>query len=410
MLFIIPQYKKLWIWWLQIIGWGCSSTACFLLNRFTYLIKPCEIAEVDNISSPVENTNFSFDIDIDSDISDEETQEENHISIYRIIKSVYTLNVLAILLSKPLVYIYNNTGSNLDLLVAQFLFEIIPVLIYYFGMFYFGSDHFHYHITLDNSMINNNIIFLSMWCSLVSLVYYSIYHVNNYILFDIYNGIYIFFSISILTTYICVFNTIFCHHKKYLVKLRSKINNNNISINNVIIEIQKFKRELNMSVINFENMFNSISTCGGLGCALIINRMFIINRTKNRLLIKSSLIIYIVLFWIIQIIFYYTASSVFYFQEKISETLNSSHFTETCLKRKNKAVIRNTSTFEKNCILYLDETSTTIDWLVLSKTLTQNFCHFKVLGINIHKWQTFERVIVVLAFIGIMHSSNVKFT
>tara|TARA_B100001094_G_C18136575_1_gene775446 strand:- start:530 stop:1735 length:1206 start_codon:yes stop_codon:yes gene_type:complete len=401
MLFNILKHNNLWLLWLQIIGWGCSTTMCSIYDKCNFFLKPCESEET--ISSPT-NSDYNFTFEI------EEVNEEPLID-KRIatLKAAYTFMVSSVLLFKPLVLIYKRDEGVFDILIAQLSFEIIPILIYYFGMFYFGSDHFNDHYNKGGSLINNYIVGISFISSSIALIYHSTkYHTT---LLNIYYNFYIFFALSILITYLCVFNMVFCHHKRYLIQIKNKIiNNNNIPINNIIIEIQRFKRELNHSVHTFENMFNLTSICGGLSCALIINRLFIINDTKNKLLIKPLIVVYIILFWIIQIIFYYTASSVFYFQERINEALNNSHFTETCLKRNNKGSRRNRLTFQKECITYLDETSTTIDWLVLSKTLTQNFCHFKVLGVNIHKWQSFERIIVILAFIGIVHSSNVKFS
>ncbi len=351
--------------------------------------------------SPTGNQSFTFDI---SDIDEDDNDEHNYI-FYKMGKICYTLFIWGVLSFKPILHIIYSRHDSLDQKVSRISFEIIPLLIHIFGISYFNGDHFEYHLNKENSLINNNIIIYSLIISSSSVII-QIYNQENTDLL-IYNSIYIFYSINILTTYLFIFNTVFCHHKLNVRNIENNINNQSlnlisiISINKIIIEIQRFKRELNKSVTSYENMFNSTTICGGVGCSLIINRWLSINGETTNIHLKPTMIIFISIFWFIQLIFYINASSVYYFQEKISDSLNNSHFTQTCLKRSTVLRSRQRFTFDKTVVKYLEDLSSTIDWLVLHKILNQKVCHFKVLGIPLHRWQTFERLVILLAFIGI---------
>jgi len=351
--------------------------------------------------SPTGNQSFTFDI---SDIDEDDKIVHNGI-FYRLCNICYTLIIWGVLSFKPILHIIYNRHDSLDQMVSRISFEIIPLLIHIFGISYFNGEHFEYHLNKENSLINNNIIIYSLIIS-SSVVIIQIYNQENTDLL-VFNTIYIFYSINILTTYLFIFNTVFCHHKLNVRSIEKNINNEStnqlgiISINKIIIEIQRFKRGLNKSVISYEKMFNSTTICGGVGCSLIINRWLSINGETTRIHLKPSMIIFISVFWFIQLIFYINASSVYYFQEKISDSLNNSHFTQTCLKRSTILRSRQRFTFDKTVVKYLEDLSSTIDWLVLHKILNQKVCHFKVLGIPLHRWQTFERLIILLAFIGI---------
>ena len=356
--------------------------------------------------SPTSNESFTFDI---SDIIDDDNNNENNTEysiLYKFGKICYTLIIWGILGVKPLLYVINNKNDSLDELVSRISFEIIPLIIHIFGISYFNGNHFDYHLNKENTLINNNIIVFSFITS-TSVVLIQIYNQEHTDLL-LFNSIYTFYTINILVTYLCIFNTVFCHHKINVRTIEKNINNETISpisiisINRIIIEIQRFKRELNKSVTSYENMFNSTTICGGVGCSLIINRWLSINGETKNVHLKPSMIIFISLFWFIQLIFYINASSVYHFQEKISDSLNNSYFTQTCLKRSTVLKSRQRFTFDKTVIKYLEDLSSTVDWLVLHKILNQKVCHFKVLGIPLHRWQTFERLVILLAFVSIV--------
>ena len=406
MTFIFKQYKKLWNLWFNILGWSYNPLKMCRIKSCNYID---EERSMDSFS-PTENQIFTFDInDYNEDDNDTENPKELHI-IYKTCKVLYTILIWSILGLRPIIYVYNNNNDSFDQVVSRISFEIIPLLIHFFGISYFNSNHFEYHRNKENTLINNNIILCSFIFSSGSVII-QIYNQENTNLL-LFNSIYIFYTVNILTTYLFIFNTIFCHHKINVRTIENNINNESIdsisiiSINKIIIEIQNFKRGLNKSVTSYENMFNSTTICGGIGCSLIINRWLSINGTTKHVHLKPSMIIFISIFWFIQLIFYINASSVYRFQEKISDSLNNSYFTQTCLKRETTLRSRQRFTFDRIVIKYLENLSTTIDWIVLHYILNQKVCHFKVLGIPLHRWQTFERMIILFAFVGIIHNSN----
>ena len=394
---INKQYKNLWNLWFNFLGWSYNP---FTIKQLNLCNNPNEDRSIESFS-PTGNESFTFDI---SDTSEDDNIVHNNV-FYNLGKICYTLFIWGVLSFKPLLHVIHNRHDSLDQMVSRISFEIIPLLIHIFGISYFNGDHFEYHLNKENTLINNNIIIYSLVIS-SSVVIIQIYNQENTDLL-IFNSLYIFYSINILTTYLFIFNTVFCHHKLNVQSIEKNINNEStnqfsiISINKIIIEIQRFKRGLNKSVTSYEKMFNSTTICGGVGCSLIINRWLSINGETTHIHLKPSMIIFIGVFWFIQLIFYINASSVYYFQEKISDSLNNSHFTQTCLKRSTVLRSRQRFTFDKTVVKYLEDLSSTIDWLVLHKILNQKVCHFKVLGIPLHRWQTFERLIILIAFIGI---------
>lgn len=409
MVFIRGEYINFWqcnSWriWLNLLGWDPTLSVA----RPCVVSDCCEQPVRESTPTGVENS------DALDDISDEDVSVQMGGCDLRLCRRLYVPAVTCILLWRPLYYFWQHGDTlRLDQCVARLAFESIPALMHVFGIQYFRSVSFNTHMA-EISPVRR----LS-WCSLFSTVGAVLHMVasDEYALWRVCMSVVnVFLSIGVVTTYLYVFNVVFCYHTAQLknIQINSRVETAlgipTIHINAVVIQIQKFKRELNNSVRSFGHMFNATSTFGGLGCALVLNRVIAVDEEHDdQPHLDVEMLVFIALFWVVQALFYYTASSVYYFQERISETLNSTYFTHTCLKRSPTIGGRrlnhasaNIRVFENTVLMRLEEAATTVDWLVLTHTLSKNFCHFKVLGVSVHKWETFERIVVFVAFAGLV--------
>lgn len=413
MVFIGGEYFNFWrcnSWrvWLNLLGWDPTLSVAHPL----VVSDCCEQPVLDNTPTGVEIS--TFNTDTMDDISDEDVSVQFERCDLRLCKRLYVPVVTCILLWRPLSYFWQHGDTlSLDECVARVAFESIPALVHIFGIQYFRSSSFSTHMAEIPSVHKLS------WCSLFSVAGTALYMIagDEY---DFWQAclsvVNVFLSVGVVTTYLYVFNVVFCYHAAKLknIQINSHVETTlgipTIHINAVVIQIQRFKRELNNSVRAFGHMFNATSTLGGLGCALVVNRVLAVDEdNEDPHPLDVEMLVFIALFWIVQVLFYYTASSVYYFQEQITETLNSTYFTHTCLKRsptpggkRFNHASANIRVFENTVIMRLEEAATTVDWLVLTHTLSKNFCHFKVLGVSIHKWETFERIVVFVAFVGLV--------
>lgn len=327
--------------------------------------------------------------------------------ILNVISWMYTLFIFLILCIKPIISIYNivKTSNKIPLLSVLF-FQLIEPFQYILSIIYFSTTHFE-DFFLSNRNLDpkcfpniNTLTYIIISVLTIIIVFNFLYNsynfTNNYILnifIELFSWIYGRLVIYINLT---CFSLIFCKHSKIIEQYVNKVQQANISNQNILTiniitqDILIIRNELEDSIDKFKNIFSSFTLLGTIGLALFFE-------SKGKIP-WNQLIIYL----IVQTIFIIIVLRVSSYQKKLTDHIRQPLFVKKFLKRYTLLDINEKFEDNRNMVLFnlQEENSSMLDWIILDRLLNEQWAEFSVLGINISNGELIKRGIAIVT-IGI---------
>ncbi len=341
----------------------------------------------------------------------------------------YYIIILLILFIQPIYtlvkYIYNPV--NIKLLSSFFIHINIPI-IYIWEKYYFKTNHLETKLTCEKFKV----LFISCSTALSIILnfldissfyndYYWLSTINNNILFFIFIIIEWVYSRMILFLFVYCFIFVLNNHIIKFKKLIKDIENNefnfeeNTCLSNIISELSKIRHEIEVTITFYNNVLSITTILGGLGMAIFI-RDIIPNNIKNLNDINFDphdryLIHPVILYLCGQIILIINMSRYAYRRDEILKFIKSINFMNRFLTRMptEKIMRKSNNNLSMVTLNMIEETATTIDWIILGNMLSEKWLDFTIFGISTSDGKMIKRSITVgstlLLFISFFQSS-----
>ena len=190
-----------------------------------------------------------------------------------------------------------------------------------------------------------------------------------------------------------IFAFIFWQHRVELHGLVSSLEDpSQISINEVLVRVTRFKFEIQESVNFYQNLFTVTTLTGIFSIVLTWT-----NEGRKGLF---SLFInpHFVVFLFNQVLFFYVAGTISQHKKRINDVIRSPHYIHRFLYHKPSYRKRIQDDLDIKILALTHEMSTTVDYLVVYNIIHEPWCEFTVLGIPIHSPDNLQRLGVILVF------------
>ena len=338
--------------------------------------------------------------------------------LYSILSWLYSLTIFIILLINPILYFIEVCKGNIEYLsICSFTF-IYPVQ-YFLSINYFAKDHFDKHyfnwkkkprMPGKNKFIcvnQNNLILLFLFIvGIISLIISFVFLLidDDYIFIDklsrytstqrkIFLGIEIIswiYGRLLLILNLFTFFFIFCKHitelkeEEEFLKKSNWINYRGTkTISDICISIIIKKYELGESINALEFIFTGSTFLGGIGFASSW-----INYRKYG--ISSYLLILCISFVIIQTFFFIIIKKIGEVKQSMLASVHHPIFAAQWLMRTKERHKRSLDDNEL-LILFSDENSSSIDWIILNTILNEKWVDFSFFGISLNDSELIKR-------------------
>lgn len=406
----------------NICGWNCEYN--------------CEL-----YTEPVDNKVFNVDTHYNSiynelkklelyeeKVSKAKVEKTKYVTLSIFLSYLYRSIIFLFLLSKPIMNVIQCLKNNY--LPPVYIFELIIPIEYILGVIYFSKSHFDKLYLKNTDSINlqcfpspsSNALYitvLSILYSIVSIIL-KVTYINYEPKLDIFN----YRDISILSQ-ICVicyetlltfmgsiilinnffaFIVVFFKQIKDIENIILYLNNIHYSSKNVdqlsfmcnkIIQIRHY---LHISIKNFENILSAVSVLGAIAIGYILKSYQHYNWGEFGI---HSLILY----FILQIIFFYSVYIVSNQKERLHTLLNSPKIVKQFLARINddKDELENSDTinldFSSDLFSHRKHTeidnATSLDWLILNNVLNQKWTQFTVFGVTLEDGSLLKNCVLI---------------
>lgn len=312
-------------------------------------------------------------------------------------------------------------------------FSIIPAIEYVIGISYFSTHHFDDKMdTIRNSTLtyfNQERKMLSFVFSLLALCLVCSGIVMYIDLFVVYIGMeytellasvpgvfiilmqigsWLYGRLAILLN-VCVFVTVFTSHVKELdncvtiMKNRTSLEFNYITISDICYEILKIKGSLEMSIKYLQPMYTLPTCIGTVGIGSFVN--LAIYDIPNIFTIVS-----VIIYACIQIFALFLMYFVNEQKEILKKIIQSPRFTYSFLQGIRKQcqkhayrVLSTSITTQESIVKYGEITNASVDWIILNTILTEEWETFRLFGLTFNDGQAVQKA---FAFSALLVSMN----
>jgi len=321
-------------------------------------------------------------------------------NVFYILYTVYYILINLILLIQPIytLIMYSNNTDNIKYLTSFFLHINIPI-IHIWEKFYFKTNH------IDNLLKCKNfkgtiIITSSILSIIINLLDISSFY-NEYHWLNSFNDTGIFFTLILIewiysrvTLFLFLYTYIFVirEHVCRLKKIKSQIEKNefdfeeNVCLSNLILKLAKTKDEIEKTISLFNGIISYTTILGGVSLAIFIRNVFPNDiqlnfnfQNHDRYLLHPLL-----LYLFNQIILIINMSRYSYAREDILHFIKSIDFVNRFLTRVSteNIVKRSKGNIQLVTLSVLEDTATTLDWLILGNMLSERWLDFTIFGIS----------------------------
>ncbi len=318
-----------------------------------------------------------------------------------ILYTIYFLFITCILSIQPIytLIMFSHDTNKLKYLTSFFLHINLP-LIHIWSKIYFKTNHIDN--TLKCKTFKGGIIILASVVSMIiNLVDIKSFY-NEYHWLNTFNDNVLFFTLIVIewiysriTLFLFVFTFMFVlkEHIKKLKSLKNQLENNefdfehNVCLSNIIIKIAKTKYEIEKTINLFNDIISYTTVLGGIALAIFIRDVFphgfkdlTLNFDDHDRYLVHPIILYICN----QIILIIIMRKYSYAREEILHFIKSIDFISRFLMRTSTEKIAKKSNCNLSLVTLniLEDSATTLDWLILGNMLSEKWLDFNVFGIS----------------------------
>lgn len=321
-------------------------------------------------------------------------------NVFCVVYTIYFIIINLILLIQPIytLIMFSQDTYKIKYLTSFFL-HINLFIIHLWCKMYFKTNHFE-SINMCKTFKGTLIITSSILSIVINLVditsFYNEYHwlntFNNKILFFILISIEWIYSRLVIFLFVYTFMFVINQHIDKLKKIKVQIEKNefdfeeNVCLSNLIIKLAKTKDEIEKTINLFNGVISYTTILGGISLAVFIKDVFPHGFTKefnfedhDRYLLHP-----IILYICNQIILLINMSRYSYSRGDILHFIKSIDFINRFLTRLSTEKIIKKSNGNLNLVTLniLEDSATTIDWLILGNMLSEKWLDFTVFGIS----------------------------
>lgn len=314
--------------------------------------------------------------------------------------TIYFIIINLILLIQPIytLIMFSNDTYKIKYLTSFFL-HINLFIIHLWCKMYFKTNHFE-SINMCKTFKGTLIITSSILSIVINLVdmtsFYNEYHwlntFNSKILFFILISIEWIYSRLVIFLFVYTFMFVINQHIDKLKKIKVQIEKNefdfeeNVCLSNLIIKLAKTKDEIEKTINLFNGIISYTTILGGISLAVFIKDVFPHGFTKEfNFEDHDRYLLHLIILYIFnQIILLINMSRYSYSRGDILHFIKSIDFINRFLTRLSTEKIIKKSNGNLNLVTLniLEDSATTIDWLILGNMLSEKWLDFTVFGIS----------------------------
>lgn len=317
-----------------------------------------------------------------------------------VIYTIYFIIINLILLIQPIytLVMFSKDTYKIKYLTSFFL-HINLFIIHLWCKMYFKTNHFE-SINMCKAFKGTLIITSSIISIVINLVditsFYNEYHwlniVNDRIVFFILISIEWIYSRLVIFLFVYTFMFVINQHINKLKKIKVQIEENefdfeeNVCLSNLIIKLAKTKDEIEKTINLFNGIISYTTILGGISIAVFIKDVFPygFNGKFNFEDHDRYLLHPIILYTCNQIILLVNMLRYSYSRGNILHFIKSIDFINRFLTRMSTEKIIKKSNNNLNLVILniIEDSSTTLDWLILGNMLSEKWLDFTVFGIS----------------------------
>lgn len=345
-----------------------------------------------------------------------------------VLYTFYFIIINLILLIQPIytLIMFSKDTSKIKYLTSFFL-HINLFMIHLWCKMYFKTNHFE-SINMCKTFKGTLIITSSILSVVINLVditsFYNEYHwlntLNNKLTFFILISIEWIYSRLVIFLFVYTFMFVINQHIDKLKKIKFQIQNNefdfeeNVCLSNLIIKLAKTKDEIEKTINLFNGIISYTTILGGISLAIFIRDVFP-RDSNNEFNFESHdryLLHPIVLYICNQIILIINMTRYSYSRGNILHFIKSIDFINRFLTRMSteKIIKKSKGNLSLVTLNILEDSATTIDWLILGNMLSEKWLDFTIFGISTSDGKLIKQSITIggtlLFFISFLQNNN----
>ena len=348
---------------------------------------------------------------------------------FSVIYTIYFVLINLILLIQPIytLVMFSRNTNNIKYLTSFFL-HINRSLIHIWAKMYFKTNHFE-TISVCKKFKGTLIIASSLISIIVNLFDMTSFY-NEYYWLNIFNSNVLFFTLigiewiySRVTIFLFVYTFMYVinEHISKLKKIKVQIETNefdfeqNVCLSNLIIKLAKTKDEIEKTINLFNWIISYTTIFGGIAVAMFIRDIFPSGFSITTLNFQDHdryLINPIILYICNQVILLINMARYSYSRGDILHFIKSLDFVNRFLTRISTEKIIKRSNGDLNLVTLniIEDSATTLDWLILGNMLSEKWLDFTVFGISTSDGKLIKQSITIggtlLFFISFLQNNN----
>lgn len=327
------------------------------------------------------------------------------------IYTFYSFVIFLILCMQPIYTIFMYTNNNdIKYLSSLFAHLNLPVM-YTFEKMYFRTNHLELHLKCKRFKIITIITscIISIILNFIDIT--SFY--NEYYWLHLFNNNVIFFSLIIIEwvySRLILFLFVYCFifimnsHISRFHKVVVDLDKNefdfeeNVCLSNIIYEITKIRNEIEITIDFFNNIVSITTILGGVSLAIFIRDVFPENNFEINFEDHDRYLLHpIILYITSQLMLLINMTRYSYRRDTVLKYIKSVDFIHRFLTRVSTEKIMKKSGGNINLVTLniIEESATTVDWLILGNMLSERWLDFTIFGISTSDGQLLKKSIAL---------------
>lgn len=351
------------------------------------------------------------------------------INCFSVFYTIYFFLINLILLIQPIytLVMFSRNTNNIKFLTSFFL-HINRPLIHIWAKMYFKTNHFE-TISVCKKFKGTLIITSGLISIVVNLVDITSFY-NEYYWLNIFNSNILFFTLisiewvySRVTIFLFVYTFMYVinEHISKLKKIKVQIETNefdfeqNVCLSNLIIKLAKTKDEIEKTISLFNGIISYTTILGGIAMAMFIKDIFPAGFSITGLNFQDHdryLMHPIILYICNQVVLLINMARYSYSRGDILHFIKSLDFVNRFLTRisTEKIIKRSNGDLTLVSLNIIEDSATTLDWLILGNMLSEKWLDFTVFGISTSDGKLIKQSITIggtlLFFISFLQNNN----
>lgn len=326
-----------------------------------------------------------------------------------VLYTFYSFIIFLILCIQPIytifMYIQNEDIKYLSSLFAHLN---LPVM-YTFEKMYFRTNHLELHLKCKR--FKTITIIMSCIISIILNFIDITSFYNEYYWLHLFNNNVVFFSLIIVEwiySRLVLFLFVYCFifimnsHISRFHKVVVDLDKNefdfeeNVCLSNIIYEITKIRNEIEITIGFYNNIISVTTILGGISLAIFIRDVFPENNFRINFEDHDRYLLHpIILYIISQLMLLINMTRYSYRRDMVLKYIKSVDFIHRFLTRVSTEKIMKKSKGNINLVTLniIEESATTVDWLILGNMLSERWLDFTIFGISTSDGQLLKKSI-----------------